>query len=621
MVINAHDVIGLVQNLAVVIVFILIGNRLSPSSIHLNAPLRRLMIGLLFSAAGALSMTMPLLGSSGFSVSMKAVVAAMAGWLGGPLSAAVAGSVMILIRAAIGGTGVSVGIATVAIAAAIGSIYHFFRPADRLRPLQVVHPVAIGLLVALSGLGWSRMLPSAGSEGVPMDAPWEVLIVFPVASVLIHYFMNVEWSRKRKFAIDEATGLMRFEQLRLQLDKKISAGTPFYLALIDVNGYKAINAIHCEKTRSELLRQIGQRLARWIPENGRASRIEGEDFVVVLSDPATMKLPRIGPEFWDGMLAALSSPYWIHNRLYNVGFSTGYTTFEGGGATVDELLPYAYAALQQAKESGSKMTVQYHEKLSEQIRRRTYLEVHIRSAVSRNQLTIRYQPRYRLDTGLLIGFEASLTWRHPELGDVGEQEFLPIAEEMHAAAELGEWAIRQVCLALLQAAPAPSDLTMSLCVTGSQLTDGKFPELVRSVVEETGIAPERLELQLREQTLADKLDAMEPQLRKLHEYGIRLSLDGFGTASSASVYLNNLPFDLIKIDRALFQASLTREDRDFSEPMIRFIKQLRFDLLATGLDTYEQLAYLKKNRCDYAQGSLFGQPLSEDQLNAVVSGA
>ena len=622
---SGHDLIGLIQNIAVVLAFFLIGNRLYPSMIHWNVHLARAVFGLLFGAAGILSMSMPLYTGEKTPMTLETVVAALSAWLGGPLSGWLTAVGMIAFRIGLGGSGAEIGSLAIASAAVIGIVYRRFRPVDLRQPVRPVHPLALGFLVALSGMFWTwlppAVMPAVLPAGTAHNPTLYAIPIYPLASFLFHYFMKAEWSRKRQFAIDDATGLVEFQHLRQQLARKIAGGIPFYLALVDVNGYKNIHAVSCEKTKRELLKQVGERLSGWIPAHGHVSRVEDEDFVIVLSYPDEPKLPFVGAEYWEDMLSMLGSPYWINNRLYPVSFSLGYTTFEGEKTTVEQLLPNAYAALRQAKESGVGQAARYRERLSEQIIRRSSMEVHIRSAVALNQLKLLYQPRYELETGSLRGFEAWPSWNHPELGTIEANEFLSLAEETNAMPAIGEWMLRQACLALAHSCPRTAKLTVSVGVSGSELRNEGFPELVLRILNETGLAPERLELQLQERALEGKIDEMEQPLRRLHAIGVGLSLDGFGTASSSLAFIRGLPFRLVKLDPVFFRDGRMSRQKEISGPILKFYKELRFDVVATGLETYEQLAFLKKNRCDFAQGSLFGRPLESERLADLVSNA
>nr|WP_255807297.1 GGDEF domain-containing phosphodiesterase [Cohnella mopanensis] len=430
--------------------------------------------------------------------------------------------------------------------------------------------------------------------------------------------MNVEWSRKRGLVIDEITGLLQYDQFKGQLRKAIHHRNPLYLTVLNIDEFKSINALNTASARNELLRQIGQRLNNWLPANAAACRFEGMDFILYISDSVPSSASSNRSELWQEMQTLLSAPYVIQHELCHVTVSTGMTRYEGDELTWEELLPRAFTALQHAKINRINETVQYHEKLNDLIRRRTLIEIYLRQAIQENQLSLQYQPQYELQSGSLRGFEALLRWNHPELGDIPPNEFIPIAEKINLILSIGEWVLLQSCLMLQRIAPSPSLLKISVNISGAHLLDEQFPEKVRSILDDTGLAAERLELELQESTLLHSLDHADCQLRKLQDFGIRLVLDDFGSGYSSMQYLRKLSFHMIKIDKSFIHSIGHSPDQEVTGSMLQFIKQLRCGVIAVGLETYEQLIYLKKNECDFAQGYLFSKPLSEAQLPPLI---
>ncbi|WP_233566626.1 putative bifunctional diguanylate cyclase/phosphodiesterase [Cohnella endophytica] len=611
-------ILQLVQNMAVVIVFFLIGNRLYPSTIHWNYYWRKTVIGILFGVAGVISMLVPSYVGAGTNVSLNNIVMALSAWIGGPLSAIVTAFFIVANSVYAGGIGMLSGVLATLTAAVIGVIFYYYRHADRRHSLQIVYPLVIGILVAFDNLAWALMIPDGQRiEGVRYYS-LSLFIMFPLASILFHYFMNVEWTRQRELVIDDMTGLPHSGLFRSQVQKKIHEKTPFYLTLLNIDGLKTIITMNSTRVRNDLLKQISQRLSNWLPPASSACRLEGEQFLICVADPAGKKLPLIGPNYWQELQALLSEPYIIDHKLCHVTISTGITTYKGEALTWDQILPRAYTALQHARESGVNETVQYHEKLSEHIRQRTLIEVYLRTALQENQLLLHYQPQYELHTGALRGFEALLRWNHPELGSVSPSDFIPVAEETRLIVPIGEWVLRQACEMMKRIVPGSSSLVLSVNISGVQLLNHQFPALVSEILKETGVHPNRLELELTESTLMNSLEIAEKQLKKLQNLGVRLALDDFGTGYSSMNYLRKLPFHLIKIDKSFIQDIGNSTEREVAGSMIQFCKQLQFGIVAEGLETYEQLVYLKKYNCDYAQGYLFSKPLPEEQLLPLI---
>ncbi|WP_182300969.1 putative bifunctional diguanylate cyclase/phosphodiesterase [Cohnella cholangitidis] len=613
------SLVSLIHNMAVVIVIILISNRLYPSLIHSFPNIRKVVIGLIFCIAGILSMMLPIVAGDGAIVSMKNIVIALSAWIGGPVSAFVTVIGVVGYRIQLGGIGMPSGVAASISAAVIGIVLHYIRSSDRKVSFQIVGPLLIGVLIAIVGLAWTWLLPAADRNNILHHYALSIIIIFPLASVLFHYFMNVEWSRKRELVIDDTTGLLHYDQFKTQLHKAIQKRAPFYLTVLNIDGFKTIGDLNIARARNELFRQIGQRLNNWLPSNGFACRFEGMDFVVcIVDDSSSHGISTAGPEFWQEMQTLLSAPYHVQHKLCHVTVSTGMTRYTGDEMTIEDLLPRAYTALHHAKENRINETVQYHEKLTELIRRRTLIEVYLRQAIQEDQLSLQYQPQYELHSGKLRGFEALLRWNHPELGNIPPNDFIPIAEEINLILPIGEWVLQQSCRMLQRIAPYPSRLTISVNVSGAHMTDEHFPNKVKEILLETGLEAERLELELKESSLLSSIEAADCKLRQLQDLGVRLVLDDFGAGYSSIQYLRKLPFHLIKIDKSFIQGIGQSPEQEMMGSMIQFIKQLRYDVVAEGLETYEQLVYLKKYQCDYAQGYLFSKPLSEAQLPPLI---
>jgi len=618
---NWLNLIGLMQHMAVVILFLVIGNRLYPSVIHRTVALKNGMHGLLFGTAGILTMLIPFQGGAGTLAPMYHIVAALAAWVGGPLSALVSAGLMLGVRVALGGVGMETGIVAIGLASAIGLVYRRLRPADREGSLGLVHPALIGVLVSAASMGSAAfMLPEeVRSTWLWHSAP-STIVVFPVSSMLFHYFMNSEWTRKRRYAIDEKSGLMSSALFLQQIRKWIDARTPFYLALLDIDGFKIVNAINCELSRAHLLNQVSQRLKNWMPDNALVCRLEREEFLIVMTDPSFRKLPDVSLEIWDELQTLLSSPYSMNRQLYHLTTHIGVTAYWNEAITVEELLPRAYAALQHAKDSGLQQVVQYHEKLTMQIRRRTMIEVHVRTALQHNQLHLQYQPQYEVHSGRLRGFEALLRWEHPELGSVDPKEFIPLAESTQSMIGIGEWVVRQACLTLMRVAPSPSSLTVSVNLSASQLLDPGFADIVEQVLSDTGIDPQRLELEIAEHTLAGSFDKAELPMKRLRAFGVRLAIDDYGLGATTLPHLRRLPVQAIKIDNHLMLETAGASDRELNDSLFESLKLLPCEIVATRLETYEQLAFYKKHECHFAQGNLLGRPMDGERLPALIGG-
>jgi EAL domain-containing protein (putative c-di-GMP-specific phosphodiesterase class I) len=253
--------------------------------------------------------------------------------------------------------------------------------------------------------------------------------------------------------------------------------------------------------------------------------------------------------------------------------------------------------------------------MDQQLRERRLLQQELRSAVERNELTLHYQPQARI-TGKIIGFEALARWRHPQRGIVPPATFIPLAEESGLIVAMGEWIMREACR---QAASWPNPLQVAINLSPVQFRHGDLPGLVHSVLLETGLSPARLELEITESVLIGDFSRAVSILRRLKTLGVRIAMDDFGSGYSSLSYLQSFPFDKIKIDQA-FISNLGRNPQSATiiRAVIGLARGLELPVLAEGVETNDQLAFLLKESCDEIQGFLVGRPLPIEDYAALT---
>ncbi|MFC5467534.1 putative bifunctional diguanylate cyclase/phosphodiesterase [Cohnella suwonensis] len=620
--INVTGIVNFIQNIAVVVLFLMFCHRLIPAFKEWKPPMRKSAFGLLFGTTGIVSMLLPLFSGEESIVSMKNILTALSAWLGGPIAAGVSVTLVTVARLAIGGAGAWPSIASGVTASLIGLVFYYFRRPTIFRSFRLARPTLIGLLVWAEGTAWCMLLPEHDRVFIIRNYTVVLAVLYPAAAILFHYCLNPEWVKSRETLADEATGLTPPDLFWHQMQQKMDARTPFYLTILNVDGLKTIVTLNSAKACNELLKEISDRLTGWLPDNAAACRMEANQFVVAVADPDPQSgaLPLLPPGFWKQLQAALSEPYVIQHKRCHVAIEAGTTAYAGDGLSVDQLLPRAYAALQHARETGVNEAVLYNERLSERIRRLAQIEEHLKTAIEDDRLSIHYEPQFELSDGALRGIEAQLHWEHPEFGEVPAREFLPIAEKTKMIVRIGEWTLRQACgaYARIAAQGAPESLKLSVNVSGVQLEQSGFAALVVDVLREFGLSPDRLELELSEGSLLSSMENASKQMDELKAAGIRLALGKFGSSGSSIHFLRMFPFDTIKIDKSYIQDIGSAKEQDLTGSMIGFIKHLGYSVVAEGLETYEQLIYLKKRKCDYAQGHLFSKPLREDEIAALV---
>ena len=261
------------------------------------------------------------------------------------------------------------------------------------------------------------------------------------------------------------------------------------------------------------------------------------------------------------------------------------------------------------------------EELATQARRRAMIERFVRTALQEGQLYLHYQPQYEVRSGRLRGFEAFVRWEHPELGYVEPREFIPIAEKVQAMPRIGEWVFREACSTLRQVAPAPSVLTLSVNLSAIQLLDSGFAKIVQKVLADNEIAPHRLEFEIAERELAGLYEQAERSMKRLRAIGVRLALDDCGLNVASLSRLRKLSVQTVKFANVPLGEAAEDADRKPSESLLEAICHLQCEIVAMRLETYEQLAFCKKNNCQFAQGNLLCPPVDGERLPELIAAA
>ncbi|MCZ8260978.1 MAG: GGDEF domain-containing phosphodiesterase, partial [Beijerinckiaceae bacterium] len=274
---------------------------------------------------------------------------------------------------------------------------------------------------------------------------------------------------------------------------------------------------------------------------------------------------------------------------------------------VESLLHQADLALYMAKGAGRRTFRFFRPDMEDRQREQALLEADLAQAITRGELELHYQPFVRSPRVSTAGFEALLRWHHPERGTIPPAIFIPLAEKSSLINRIGDWVLQEACRA---AASMPGDLVMAVNLSSRQFEQGHLAADIRAILAETGLAPQRLELEVTESVLIDNPDAVIECLRELKALGIRIAMDDFGTGYSSLSYLWRFPFDKIKIDGA-FIAAMTQDQtaRDIVQAIAMLTRQLGVNLTAERVETEEEIRFLREIRCDYLQGYFFARPM------------
>jgi diguanylate cyclase (GGDEF)-like protein/PAS domain S-box-containing protein len=374
----------------------------------------------------------------------------------------------------------------------------------------------------------------------------------------------------------------------------------FAVLCIDLDRFKEVNDVFGHPVGDQLLRQVAERLSAAV-EGAFLSRYGGDEFVAIIDDSELLAALAA-----DKLQAAVADEFVIDGQSLRIGLSGGIALYPIDGADATTVIGNADAALYRAKTEG-RGTVRFFEAdMDKRVRDRRALVHDLRSAIEREELTICYQPQAQID-GVITGFEALARWRHPTRGMISPATFIPIAEESGLILNIGEWVLRESCR---EAAAWPQPLGIAINLSPVQFRHGDLPGLVHTVLLETGLAPGRLELEITEGVLINDFSRALSILRRLKHLGVKIAMDDFGTGYSSLSNLQAFPFDKIKIDQSFVR---TLQSSPQSATIVRAIiglgRGLDLPIVAEGVETAEQLAFLRKEACDEVQGFLIGKPL------------
>jgi diguanylate cyclase (GGDEF)-like protein len=370
-------------------------------------------------------------------------------------------------------------------------------------------------------------------------------------------------------------------------------------------------------TGDQLLGQAGQRLASCVRESDTVSRLGGDEFTVILRDIASEHSVVVVAE---KILEIFLRPFLLNNREAYIGASIGITLFPTDATDSSALLRNADTAMYQAKEAGCNTYRFFTQAMNEQAEKRVSLENALRVALRNKEFSIAYQPIIDLTSTEIVGAEALLRWRKPGYGLIPPEEFIPIAEETGIIKMIDEWVLENVCIQLKTWHCTPlASLKVGVNLSSSQGNARELNTLIMQVLDKTGIAGERLALELTENLLIQDTEEIIDVLNDFRKLGIHISIDDFGTGYSSLNYLRRFPVDILKIDHSfLHDMCCSSNYKALCKAIVAMAHALHLEVIAEGVETQEQLDFLRDCQCDMGQGFYFSQPLEAKQLAAYV---
>ena len=415
---------------------------------------------------------------------------------------------------------------------------------------------------------------------------------------------------------DPLTGLPNRALFLDRLQKALAAADrskqSVALLFLDLDNFKDINDTQGHEFGDSLLKEAARRLTGCIRAADTLARLGGDEFVVMLAarDQETAGTTALR------ILDSFRPPFEIEGRLTYASFSIGIALYPDDASDMEGLLRSADTAMYRAKSRGRENYQFFSPEMNREIVEKVALESALRQALEQEALTLCYQPQWDLKAGNRGTVEVLARWRHPELGDISPARFIPLAESSGLIFRLGEWVLRSACTQAKVWAEAGCPVErVAVNISGHQLRQTDFPDLVGRILAETKLDPASLELEFTESVLMEQTGQTVAVLGVLKEMGIQLSIDDFGTGYSSLNCLKHFPVDRIKIDRA-FVAGIDRDPGDTAivAAVIALARTLKINVLAEGVETRDQLAFLQGNGCNEVQGFLLGAPMPAAEL-------
>ncbi|MGB8521404.1 MAG: EAL domain-containing protein [Candidatus Acidiferrales bacterium] len=382
---------------------------------------------------------------------------------------------------------------------------------------------------------------------------------------------------------------------------------------LDLDGFKHINDSLGHPIGDKLLQSIAKRLVDCGRSSDTVSRQGGDEFVVLLSeveqsDDAAITARR--------MLQAIAEPHSIGQHDLHVTASIGLSIYPDDGLDAETLIKNADTAMYQAKENGHQSYQFFKPAMNVRAVERQSIEESLRRALERREFALQYQPIVNLRTGEISGAEALIRWTHPTRGPVSPAQFIPVAEDCGLILPIGNWVLREACKQAQAWANAGLPLgTIAVNISAIEFRDEHFLEGVFGILKDTGLDPRSLELELTESVLMKRAESTESVLKALRARGVQVAVDDFGTGYSSLSYLRRFPIDALKIDQSFVRQITTAPDETtIVTAVISMGRSLKLRVVAEGVETHEELAFLQAHQCDEAQGYFFSRPLIPEQL-------
>ena len=540
----------------------------------------------------------------------------------------------------------SVGVAVLASGVALWIAFRLRRQSQRVRALRAGSAVVMG--VAIVGMHYTGMAAAAfpfgsvcGAAYTGASAEWLALVIIIVTlavlaialiisvldlrmeartAVLAHSLAEANQELAYLALHDNLTKLSNRLLLEDRLNQAIRTADRekrhFALMFMDLDGFKAINDVYGHHVGDLLLIDVAQRIVARVRQQDTVARVGGDEFVVL----AYVDDPQDAGTLADALLEVVREPFIAGGHELRVSTSIGISMYPGDGGNQHDLLTNADAAMYHAKGLGRNAYCFFDPSMNANVHKQLQLVQDLRLAIERNELVLHYQPKFHAPNGPILGVEALVRWQHPVRGLVSADEFIPLAEKTGLIVPLGAWVLNEACRQMAQwHSEGHTTWSVAVNLSALQFAHAALIDTVRDVLARHALDPHCLMLEITESTAMRDADASLQILQQLDAMGVRISIDDFGTGYSSLLYLKRLPASELKIDRGFVRdLAHDTEDAAIVSAIVALGQTLNLRIVAEGVETAEQQAFLTRLGCDSLQGYLLGRPMAAESLSATT---
>lgn len=429
-------------------------------------------------------------------------------------------------------------------------------------------------------------------------------------------------SMNKVFNNDILTRMYNHIYFRKKIEEEIKKidNTNKYLVLcfFNIDNFKKINDLYGYSFGDKVLANISQKIKISFQDKGIVARVNGDEFGVLFNK---FKDIQSSVQIIRNTINSFKKCFLLDDTEIQINFSAGISIYNKDSRSADELLKNASSALKYAKKTGKNKSLFYSQKLNSMIVKKLKLEHYLKKAIEKDQFTMNYQPQINLENNTIEGFEALIRWHHPVLGNIPPSDFIPLAEETGLIVDIGELVLKKVCNQIIDwISKGLNPLKIAVNISPIQFKSVDMVNLMDEILCCKGLSGKYLELEITENVLIEELDEVVAKLNELKKRGITISIDDFGVGYSSLKYIRDIPVDKLKIDRTFIKDIPHKDNGSIAKTVIQLGNILDFKVIAEGVETEEQVRFLKENGCTNIQGYYYSPPVRAEKAEDILRG-